>query len=92
MHNALWHAVPEGKCGMDVYVVFFALVTHYSNVILYCGYKLKCLLIYIPLELLIKYEHSNGNLECLDKLSALIAVQHTDVVLLSVQTTRYYIP
>ena len=40
----------------------------------------------------IKYEHFNGNLECLNKMTALIAVQHTDVALLSVLTTRHYIP
>ena len=35
--------------------------------------------------------HSNRNLECLNKLSALIAVQHLYVVLLSVLTTHYRI-
>ena len=42
-----------------------------------------------------KYEHSSGNLECLkcpNKLSAQIAVQHTDVALLSVLMTHYCIP
>ena len=34
----------------------------------------------------------NRNLECLNKLSALIAVQHTNVALLSVLTTCYCIP
>ena len=46
----------------------------------------------MPVELQIKYEHFNRNLElrCLNKLSALmVAVQHTDFALLSVLTTRY---
>ena len=44
------------------------------------------------MELQIKYKHSNENLECINKLSALIAVQHLYVALLSVLTTRYCIP
>ena len=70
----------------------FVLVTHYSNVILYSGSELYHIPTYIPVELRIKYEHSNTNLECLDKLSVLIAVQHLYVALLSVLTTRYRIP
>ena len=67
---------------------------------MYCGSELYHIPTYIPVELQIKYEHSNRNLECLNKLSALIAAapvaissfQHTDVALPSVLTTRYSIP
>ena len=70
----------------------FVLVIRYSNVILYCGCELYPIPTYIPVELQIKYEHSNRNLECLNKLSAPIAVQHLYAALLSVLKTHYCIP
>ena len=60
--------------------------------VLYSGSELFHIPTYIPVELQIKCEHSNINLEYLNKLSGLIAVQHFYVGLLSVLTTRYSIP
>ena len=41
---------------------------------------------YIPVELLIKYEHFNKNLECLNKLSLIAVEQHTGGTLLGLLT------
>ena len=64
--------------------VVFTLYKKPVNVILCFGCKLYHIPTYIPVELQIKYEHSNENLKCINKLSALIAVQHLYVALLSV--------
>ena len=44
----------------------FVIETCYSNVVLHCRRELYHIPIYIPVELQIKYEHSNGNLECIN--------------------------
>ena len=75
-----------------MYIVF---TFRYSTVMLYCGCGSKHLSIHSNLrfrETLNKYEHSNGNLEYPNKLSAQIGVQHLYVALLSVLTTHYCIP
>ena len=75
----------------DIYSFHFVQVTNYSHVLLYCGCELKHINTFQiqSCGTCSKSEHSYGNLECLNKLLALIAIQDTDVTLRYCVFMRY---